>query len=833
MLHHYFLPAARALSKQRGYAALNTLGLAIGLAAALLIFLYVRDEWSFDAHHPQADHTYRMAWGVELPSGENFAFPATPAGWDDYLKATYPGVTAIGGYDAQGMPTTLRNAAKDKIVLTEDIIWAEASLLNILSVPILRSNDPAQPLGAVNSILLSERAANRLFGEDDPVGQTLSVSHTWSTRGQKIDLMVTGVFRNLPSNTHIRPDYIANILSLKAITPQLENQLHTSMGAGDTDFFTQSLFVCQDPAQIPRIQADLQQRASEIIARFDPQAKAKPVILPIREAHFDQRIDWATDHRSANRRYIGIFVGIALLILLVACINYVNLATARSVARAKEIGLRKAVGGQRTQLFVQFMLESALLAGLAMLSAILLVSVLLPAFNTLTDKTFGLRHLFNGTTLMAAGGIALLVTLLAGSYPAFYLSGFQPASVLKGRFAFRPGANRFRQVLTTVQFAVAVTLMVGATVVVRQLDFMRSSKLNEAGKQILSIRYGGFAGPATDAQFGRFKTMLAQELGLDAVTLANHLPRLDFFGPIDMPMQFPQVNAEQRQWFQLNGDFDFPKTFQFKLLAGRDFDHNRPADSSAVLLNETAVRALGLTPAEAVGQTIIRPAIAISYGPPDSTRAPVSGQVIGVVEDFPYRSMRHQIAPLAVAPKPHLMDRIIHIRLDARDIGSRIAAIETTWRKIFPDYGFDYWFVDEEFGRMYANETQVAALAKQFSILAIFLACMGLYGLAAFLSKQRTREIGIRKSLGASNLQVLTLFLRSFAPTLLAACCLGIPLALVLSRRWLQNFEYQIPLGIGLFVGAVFAVALLTALTVGYESLKAARTNPVQALAGE
>lgn len=834
VVSNYFRIATRSLAKQRGYAAINTLGLAIGLASALFIFLYVHDELSFDAYHPDAEHIYRMAWGGVTPTGEEFAFPGTPAGWDDYIKNTYPGVTAIGAFDAQGMPTSFRYAAKDKTVLTEDIIWAEAQLLNILSIPIVKGNRE-QPLKDVNTMLLSQKAARDIFGAEDPVGKSLSVSHTWSTRGQKIELMVTGVFKDLPSNTHIRPDYICNILALKPVTPNLETLLQTSMGNSqdNSDFFTQSLFVCRDPAQIPRIQEDLQKRASEIFQRFDPNAKAKPVIRKMTEAHFDQKIDWALDHKSANPKYVGVFISIAVLILLVACINYINLATARSVVRAKEIGLRKTLGGIRWQIFAQFMVESFLLVLMAMLLAVVLTALFLPVFNDMTEKSFSLRHVFSGPAMSTSAAIVVLVTLLAGSYPALYLSNFQPAVVLKGKFAFRRGSNLLRQLLTTVQFVVAVTLLVGATVVLRQLDFMRNSKLNEAGKQILSIRYGGFHGPATDAQFGRFKEMVKQDAAIEWVTLANHLPRLDFFGPIDMEMQFPEINTEKHQWFQLNGDFDFPKTFNMKLLAGRDFDHTRPADTSAVLLNQAAVKALGLSPAEAVGKTIIRPMLSMNFGPPDSTRVPVSGMVIGVVEDFPYRSMHHTIQPLAVAPKPHSIDRIIHIRLPAAQMGEKIAAIEKTWHQVFPDYGFDYWFVDEEFGRMYANETQIAQLTEKFSGLSMLIACIGLYGLAAFLSKQRTREIGIRKALGAGNRQILFLFLKVFGKILLISCAIGVPVAFLLSRRWLQSFEYQIPITAWMFVGAIAMIALITVVTVGYESLKASLANPVKALQQE
>ncbi len=832
MFSNYFLIAARNLARQRGYALINTFGLAIGLAAGLLILMYVRDELMFDTHHPDAENTYRMGWRIQAPNGETNAFGGTPAGWDNYLKNTYPGISKIGSFTADGMPTTLHYPVKDKKILTEDIIWAEASLFDILAIQI-RSGDPVSPLKEINTIMLSESAAKELFGDEDPVNKTLQVSHTWTTQGRKLDLMVSAVYRDFPTNTHINPKYIGNILALKAATPGLDIMLNTSMGDGEQNYFASSLIVCRDAGQLTSIQADLQKKASELARRFDPNLKVTPIIRKITDVHFDQDIDWATDHKSANRKYISIFITIALLILLVACINYINLATAQSAGRAKEIGLRKTFGGMRHEVFFQFMAESFLMVLGAMLIALLLAMLFLAPFNAVTGKHFAIAQLFSGPMLLLTAGIVTSVTLLAGSYPALFVSGFQPVTVLKGKFAFRKGSNTLRQFLTTVQLCVAVTLLVGSVIVVRQMNLMRHSKLNEAGKQIVSIRYGGFSGPATDQEFGKFKNLVMQDPEIQAATLANHLPRLDYFGPINMQMQFPDLSEERHEWFQLNGDFGFPKTFNMNLIAGRDFDPNRPADSTAVLLNRSAVNALKLSPEQAVGKTIIRPDYTMNYAPPDSTRAPISGTVIGVVEDFPYRSMHHKIEPLAVCPKPHPVDRIIHVRLPADNMGEKIVLLENAWKQVFPEFGFDYWFVDEEFGRMYENETQIAELTKQFAVLAMLITCVGLYGLAAFLARQRIREIGIRKTLGATNRQILALLLGVFGKLLLIGCIIGIPVALYLLDRWLQNFEYRTPMSFLIFAGAVGTIALITFVTVGYESLRASMVNPVKTLRSE
>jgi putative ABC transport system permease protein len=380
---------------------------------------------------------------------------------------------------------------------------------------------------------------------------------------------------------------------------------------------------------------------------------------------------------------------------------------------------------------------------------------------------------------------------------------------------------------------VALALLIGTVVIMGQMDLMRNSKLNETGKQIVSIRFGGFTGPTPNDRYLLFKNTVLADPEIEHMTLANHLPRLDFFGPINMEMRFPDINEDKHEWFQLNGDYDFPRTFGLKIIAGRDFDPANVADSTSILLNMAAVSALHLTPAEIVGKTVVRPDYVMGYSPPDSTRAPVSGTVIGVVEDFPYRSLRKKIDPLAIAPKPHTVDRIIHVRLPAGKMQEKIHAMEESWKKVFPGYGFDYWFIDDEFGRMYENEIKVAALTENFSWLAILITCVGLYGLASFMSQQRTKEIGVRKTMGASNSQILILLLSVFGKLLMLATLVAVPVAYYVADQWLNSFEYRTPLSLWVFGSALGLIATITLFTVGYESLKASQSNPVKALRHE
>lgn len=829
MIANYFLLAVRNLLKQRGYALVNIFGLAVGLAAAICILLYVKDEVTFDRQHAQAENLYRIGVSLESPNGDVSSGPYAPAGWDNYIHFNYEGVSSIASFINRGMPTSIHHVPTDKILLTEDIIWAEPSITDVLTIPIVRGAQ-TNPLKEINSIMLTETVARDLFGDADPIGKTLTVSNMFATNRQKVEMVVTAVMKDFPSNTHLNPKYIGNIFTLKPFNHDLESRLNTSMGNDPDQMWSQSLFVCSDESKIATIVADLEKRANEIATTQD--VKFKPLVRKITDIHFDKEVNWSR-RRSADINYIYVFVTIAFLTLVVACINYVNLATGKSAARAREIGLRKTFGSNRTQLIAQFMMESFVLVVISALIALIMIVLFLPQFNDLTDKNFSYRHVFNTEMMLIIGGVVVVVTLLAGSYPALFISGFQPVAVLKGKFAFRKGSNVFRQTLTTIQFGVAVILLSGTFILVNQLNLMRKTKLNEAGDEVVSIRYGGFSGKATDAQYLLYKDLILQDPAIEAVTLANHLPRQEYFGNLTMEFQFPDVSDQKFTWFHLNGDFDFPRMFGLKIVAGRDFDPKNINDTTSILLNESAVRSMNTTPEAIIGKEVIRPFISPRFSEPNPNSPPVHGTVIGVVQDFPFRSMGHAIDPMGISPKPHRDNRIIYVRLPEENMSEKLVDLEKKWKQIFPEYGFDYWFIDEEFGRMYENEVRVAALTEKFSWLAILVGCVGLYGLASFMAEQRTKEIGIRKTMGATNGQILVLLLKVFGKLLLIASVVGVPVAYLLTRNWLESFVYRTPLSVTVFGGALLMIALITLITVGFETMKAAVANPIKAIKHE
>jgi putative ABC transport system permease protein len=418
------------------------------------------------------------------------------------------------------------------------------------------------------------------------------------------------------------------------------------------------------------------------------------------------------------------------------------------------------------------------------------------------------------------------MSIISGSYPAIYLSGFRPAEVLKGQVVRGVGAENFRKSLVAIQYAVSLILIISTFIVVRQMNYMQTSKLNQAGSQLLSIRYGG---TAPQERFESFRQSVLQVPDIDHVTMANHLPRLNYFGFIGARIRFPELEDKDLDWKQLNVDFEFAKTYALEFIAGRDFDPSNTADSASTILNEAAVKALNEPIEKVVGSTIVETYFNPNLGRQDTR----SMKVIGVVKDFPYESMHQVIDPLLLNPHLHFVDKIAYVKLPAGNFQQKIAEIENKWKAIFPGIAFDYWFVSDEFNRMYLNESRVSSLAKSFAILAILITALGVFGLASYTAEQKTKEVGIRKVLGAASSQVVLMFVWGFLKIFILASVIALPLSYFLADYWLEAFVYRSPMRPEIFVGSLSGLLLITLLTVSYEIWKAARTNPVNALRSE
>jgi putative ABC transport system permease protein len=816
MIRNYLLIAIRNFQRQKLFSLLNMVGLALGLASAILIFLYVSDELQYDTIHPQISNTYRVGCTVSNPEGQTFENTAAPGYWLLALKENRSEVLQISRIDNIGYPTSLHHKETDKIILTEEIRWAEPGFDKILYFD-LRKGNKEKIFEDHQSMVVSESGARKLFGDRDPIGQLVTIKHTWATEGKEIDVKVTGVYHDYPANSHFKPQYILNINALRSVRKNFDAYMEGTKFQ-EASFF-ESYMVLTPFADVRVMEAAMQQYADQM-AQADSALtaqgwKIKPFLANLSSLHFDQKRTWENDG-SGDKKYLAIFSAVAMLILLIACINYMNLATARSARRAKEVGLRKSLGSKRREIAGQFFYESSLMTLGSLVIAIILVIIFLQPFNQLAHKTFTLTSLLNPYMLLIVAVIVVLMSFLSGSYPAFYLSAFRPAQVLKGQVVRGAGAELFRKALVAIQYAVSLILIISTVIVIRQMQHMQSTKLNERGSQLLSIRYGGIA---PQDKFAAFKQAVLQDKDIQHVTMANHLPRLNYFGWIGATFRFPELESKDLQWNQLNVDFDFAGTYQLEFIAGRNFDATQPSDSSSLILNEAAMKALNQPVEKMLGASVV--------DVNDNNRA---FKVIGIVKDFPFRSMHQAIEPLALHPRLHQVDRIAYIELPVGKMQEKIKFIESKWKEIFPGIGFDYWFLSDEFSRMYQSEGRVSSLAKSFAILAILITALGIFGLASYTAEQKTKEVGIRKVLGAAVGQVISMFVWIFLKIFLVAAVIAAPISYFLANYWLESFVYRVPVSPVIFVLCLTGLLLLTLLTISYETWKAARANPAHSL---
>lgn len=820
MLRNFLLIAIRNFRRQKLFSLLNMLGLALGIGSSILIFMYVTDELRYDVMHPYYSTTYRIGSTWSNNNGETFDNTDSPGFWVKEIKDKRTEVTNAVRIAYIGYPTSLNYKAKERIILTEEIRWAEPGFDHVLMFNLLRGNRP-KIFEHHNSMVISETGARKLFGKEDPIGKIITVKHFWATQDKEIDVEVTGVYKDYPSNSHFKPEFILNVNALRTVYADWAQFMEGSRMQQNTGFF-ENYVVLKKGASTTAIQEMLKKLANQMI-ESDSFAQARgwkfaPFLTKMSDLHFDPKNLWEGNIRG-DKKYLTIFSSIAFLIILIACINYMNLATARSAKRAKEVGLRKSLGSNRKEIAKQFFLESLLMTIGSLVIAILLVILFLKPFNQLADKSFTIASIFQPYMLLIVLGIVLFMAFLSGSYPAFYLSAFKPVDVLKGQVIKGKAAEFFRKSLVTTQYFVSLVLIICTLIAIRQMNHMQQTKLNQAGSQLLSIRYGGIA---PQEKFETFRHAVLQDKDIEHVTMANHLPRLDYFGWIGTNVKFPELGETELRWNQLNVDFDFPKTYQLEFIAGRDFQMGNLSDSNSVILNEAAVKALNQPIDKIMGTTVKN-----VFDTANLFR------VIGIVKDFPFRSMHLPIEPLILNPHVHFIDRIAYVKIPAGKFAEKMDFVKKKWKEVFPNIGFDHWFLNDEFNRMYLVERRVSALGKVFALLAILITVLGVFGLASYTAEQKTKEVGIRKVLGADVKQVVGMFVWMFVKIFLVAAVIAVPLAYFASYKWLQDFAYKTSISPAVFVSSLLGLLLVTLGTVSYEIWKSARANPVNSLRTE
>ena len=781
----YLKIAWRNLIRNKTFSAINMVGLALGMASSLLIGLWILDESSIGTHYPNTPYLYRVLTR-EMNRGQVDVYDETPGLLADELKRQFPEVEHTAGFVWREPFVLTVGNQKER----QTGAYAGADWLQMYSIPLL-AGSPAKALSAPSNVVISASLANRLFGgAQAALGQALRVNN------QK-DYQVSAVFKDLPSNTEFKYDFLLTWSDLLARYPNLSDWGNSG----------------------PRTR--LQLRPGTDVARFEQKmqtffaARHKPAASSLKVAYFLQPQADAYLYSMFNNgiadsgriQYVRLFALVALFLVLIAIVNFVNLATARSVNRAKEVGVRKSVGAQRGLLVQQFLGESLLITILALLLAFLLTSSLLPYFNQLTDKQMELpvgQPWFWGTLL----GLGLLTGLLAGFYPALYLSSLNPVQILKSSLRTGPGVRTFRQGLVVFQFGLSMLFMVGTMVVYQQLDYVKTKHLGYDRENLLYVPAEG----ELAAKFEPFKQELLRMPGIQSVSYVQQ--NLTEFNNNTNAISWPGKDpAAAVQFAHQSVGYDFVETLKLQLY-GRDFSPRFGTDSTNYLINEAAAKQMGYV--DAVGQPL--------------TQWGRAGTIIGVLKDFHTGSMHQAITPLVIRLSPHAYGQTILIRTQPNQTTTALASLKTICQRINPTFPFSHQFADSAYEKLYKSETIVGVLTTIFAGLALFIACLGLYGLVTFMAEQRTREIGIRKVLGASVPTIVTLLSKDFLKLVLVAILIASPLAWYVAKQWLQRYAYHIDLSWGLFVLSGTVAILIALVPVSFHSIKAALVNPVKSL---
>ena len=808
MLRNYIKTAFRNLWKSKGFSAINIIGLAIGLATCLLILIFVMDELGYDRYNEKADRIYRVDGDIKF-GGNHFILAVAPAPAGPAFLRDYPEVEKECRFRMQGG----RLVKKGNQNIQEDaVIFADSTVFDVFTLPMLYGN-PHTALLEAHTVVITEKIARKYFDAVDVVGRTLTMNDT-------IPYKVTGVIKDIPVQSHFHYDIFLSMTELdeaKQLDQWLSNNFNTYI----------VLRKGADPARLeakfgqvitkyisPELKAAVNVSADEF---FKAGNSISFSLTPLTAIHLHSN---KTAELGANGSivYIYIFSAIAAFILLIACVNFMNLSTARSSNRAKEVGIRKVLGSMRGNLISQFMMESVLLALISMLLALGLAWLFLPVFNQLSDKHMVIG-LFSRLWLAPAMlGLVLVVGILAGSYPAFYLSAFRPILVLKGNVAAGFKTGLLRNILVGFQFFISIFLLVGTAVIYRQLSYIRDRSIGFSRDQVLIIN-------GTDAlgnHIHDFKEQLGKLSGVKGVTMTGFMPTGDWRNDdaIFLTRDLDPKKAISMQTWQV--DEDYIPVLGMQMAGGRNFSRDFKTDSNACIVNEASLKLMqGRQP---VGSNL--------YELNDIQKKTVSEyHIIGVVKDFNFNSLREVVTPMVLYL--HENRGRVALRVQASDVHQLIGQIGDLWRRMAPSQPFGYAFMDDEFNNIYRNEQRQGGISLSFSVLAIFIACLGLFGLAAYAAEQRTREIGIRKVLGASVGGIVGLLSKDFLLLVLIAAVIAFPVAWWFMNHWLQNYAYRISIGWEIFAFAGIMAVVIALATVSFQAVRAALANPVKSLRSE
>ena len=811
MVRNYISVAVRNLTKHKFYSLINILGLSIGLTCFLFISLFVIDELSYDDFQHDVDQVYRMDFEGAI-NGNVFVTALASAPTAATMLADFPEVE-----DATRMRQTgdwlVKRKQKDITFKEERVVYADKNFFEFFDIRLVKG-DPSTALDRPNTLVMNRTTAQKIFGHDEPIGEVVVLDN-------KTDYEVTGIYEDMPSNMHFHYDMMLSMEGREEAKSKVwlsfNFNTYLKLARGASPDTLEAKF----PALIEKyIGPEVEQFMGQSLEDFAASGnKAGFFLVPMKDIHlYADKLGEL--EQNGDITYVYIFSAIALFILILACINFMNLSTARSANRSKEVGVRKVLGAYKQHLIFQFLSEAFLITLVSIMIAYAATFLLLPDFNSLAEKSIDIRSLFSPLFLGIGAGVLVVVGFLAGSYPAFYLSSFRPVEVLKGKLNLGMKSGRIRGMLVILQFTVSIVMMVGTVIVYHQLNFIQNKKLGYDKEQVIMLHDAWLIGDRLEA----FKTEAMRNSHIKRGTISSFLP---VNTTNNNRLWFKGKTAGSGDSYVLHNyyiDHDYMETLGMEIAEGRNFSHESPSDSTSILINEAAARHLGLT--SPLGEYMV------TYGGDDNEPVSEAFKIIGVIKDFHFSTMRTSIEPIIL-----LLGQsrgFISFKLAPDDTQGSIAHLRDLWDEFAPGLPFAYSFLDERFANMYDKEQRDGKIATLFSLLAIFIACLGLYGLAAFTAEQKIKEIGIRKVLGASIGQIILLLSREFLKLVAVSFVLGSFISYFAMREWLNDFVYRIDINNPFhFVFAGMAAFLIAWSTMGFQSYRAARSNPVNSLKNE
>jgi putative ABC transport system permease protein len=804
MIRNYFKIAIRTLLKYKGYAMINVFGLAIGIASAVLIMLFVQNELSYDDHHVKADRIYRIGLKGKIKNDE-MALAVSTSPMASTLKDEYPVVE-----DATRLQPRQRAILKvsERKFVEKNLFYADSTIFNIFTIPFVKGN-PEEALTEPNKAVITESTAKKLFGNQNPIGKVID----WVNEGTKLE--VTGVIKDCPETSHFHYNVFVSFVGTQRANSQiwLSNNIYTYVllqnGSQPQDLSKHF------PEVIRKyVGPDIKNFLGVNLDKFEESGNSYGYFLqPITRIHLHSNLDSEIE-ANGNINNVYFFSVIAVFLILIAAINFMNLSTAKSANRSKEVGIRKVTGARKKQLVFQFLAEAFVISFIALIVAVVFIEIALPHFNNLAQKNLDLNYFSNPIFLVVLILIGVIVGILSGSYPAFYLSSFSPTSVLKGKLQGGAKRSTFRGILVVFQFIITIILFISTIVVSQQMNYVRTKDLGFNKEQVVVLHRANALGNQKDA----FRQELLKNPNIQSVSYSRGVPG-EMGGSTALYPEGSNPDESVQMNFSTSDNY-FDDTYDIEMDEGRYFSEDYSTDSAGVILNQVAAKKLGMEDPVGKKLYLVQPDQDIEF------------KILGVVKNFNFVSLHNEIRPLFI-----LYDRTytpeLSIKLNTKDVESTLSFVRTKWNTFVKTQPLNYSFLDNTWEEKYRNEQRAGTIFKIFSLLAIFIACLGLLGLASFMAEQRTKEIGVRKVFGASVPNLMKLLSKEIVILIGVSTIIAWPIAYYLMNNWLQDFAFRINLGITAFILASVLAFVVALSTISFRAYQAATTNPAQSLRDE